>query len=118
MAIVQVFSPARKFHGKDIPAEPTDYAVEIVPGKSISIYKKGVLCTSFGVGDPAEYDSFNLSYTGPITKITDKCISITKYPDTPNACTKMLKLYEFCWRNHDFDAAVVAAKNAETSMHI
>ena len=70
------------------------------------------------MGDVAEYDSYNLSYTGRITGISHKCITITAYPGTLNEKRHMLKPYAFCWRNHDFDAAETAKRNAETSMYI
>jgi hypothetical protein len=69
----------------------------------------------FEVGDEAEYDSYNLRYTGTIVKITEKCVTIeTAAP----RFVKRLDLYTFAWRNYNFDAAKTAAKNAETLMHI
>lgn len=55
----------------------------------------------------------NLSYTGAIKAITDKAVTITKYGQNHR-----LNIYEFCWRNWDFNAAETAARNAETSMYI
>ena len=111
--LITVMTPARKRQGVSYPATATDYSVDIVPGQSIRIYRKGVLAAGFQIGSEAEYDSFNLSYTGAIKAITDKAVTITKY-----GRNHRLNIYEFCWRNWDFNAAEIAARNAETSMYI
>tara|TARA_Y100000310_G_C20633686_1_gene790032 strand:+ start:350 stop:784 length:435 start_codon:yes stop_codon:yes gene_type:complete len=78
----------------------------------------------FEVGDQAEYDSYNLHYIGTIVKITTKCVTIGFLDHTRGRYgsvftkTKRLDLYSFAWRNYDFDAAKIAAKNHETSMCI
>lgn len=61
----------------------------------IEIYR-----TIFRVGDKAEYDSYNLSYIGTITKITNKTVTIEAH-----GRTHRLNLYQFAWRNYDFDLA-------------
>lgn len=108
-----VMTPARKRQGVSYPATVTEYSVDIVAGQSIQVYRKGVLAAGFQIGSEAEYDSFNLSYTGTIKAITDKAVTITKYGQDHR-----LNIYEFCWRNWDFNAAETAARNAETSMYI
>lgn len=74
--------------------------------------------TTFDIGDEAEYDSYNLSYTGKIVKITEKTISIVKYPGTTMARKHMLSLHEFAWRNFEFNAEETARKNSEEMMYL
>jgi hypothetical protein len=62
------------------------------------------------VGDIAEYDSYNLSYTDKIKSITDKTISFQN--------GRRLILEEFCWRNWDFNLIDVQKRNNETMMVI
>ena len=123
-----VMSKARKFHGTFYPASPTEYQAyfgKFVKGgfDSITIHKaqkdgsikQGV---TLRVGDEAEYDSYNLSYTGTITKITEKCVTIVAYPGSRMARTHRLDLNAFCWRNWDFDAAATAKRNSEEMMYL
>jgi hypothetical protein len=117
-ALIQVLSKARR---NALPL-PTDYYVTFgkpVKGgfADITVFrdrKSGISAgTKLAVGELAEYDSYNLSYTGKITKITEKCVTIVSY-----GTTHRLDLSSFCWRNWDFNAAETAARNAETSMYI
>lgn len=71
---------------------------------------------TFKVGDWAEYDSYNFSYLGKITSISEKCVSIEM--DGYKGQKTRLKLGSFVWRNWDFDKQAVDAKNAEASYHI
>lgn len=92
------------------------FQVTIVPKKSIRICRRdrGTDVT-FTVGDTAEYDSYNLSYLGTITQITEKTVTIKpKYSER----TRRLKIDEFCWRNYDFNLEEVIKRNNETSMYI
>jgi len=87
---------------------------EIVPGVSIRLvgtYRAKEVDVTFKVGDMAEYGSYNLSYYGPIVGITAKTVTIQPLP-------KRLGLYEFLWRNWDFDLAIVKEQNADTMRHI
>ena len=103
----------------------TEYEVDVVRNERVTICctKKIIengqlvereITNTFEMGDEAEYDSFNLRYTGEILSITPKTVSIR------NAFGKVtrLALHQFCWRNWDFDAAQCAAENAETMMYI
>ena len=93
---------------------------EIVPGVSIRI--RGVYGNhvngpqafdrTFRIGDTVERDSYNLSYTGIITKIGPKTVTIQ---DDCLSKTSRLDLSTFVWRNWDFDAAKTAARNAAWS---
>ena len=109
----QVFTKARQRFGTIYPAQATDYAVEIVKNKSIVVYKNDVLANSFNLGDTAEYDSYNLRYTGNIVAISDKRIVIESYGRNYS-----LDINTFCWRNHDFNAVKVAEQNHRESMYI
>ncbi len=136
---IRVMTKASKRGGLVNPAAPTEYTVVIAPDrKRITIFKdsKEVLgtvevCRSFGVGEQVTYDSYNLIYTGTIESITNKGVAIwtgyynnggsrSSHPsgDSPKKEIKRLGLNEFCWRNYNFDAEKVAAKNADTMMYI
>jgi hypothetical protein len=123
-----VMSKGCKRHGVVYPASPTEYQAyfgKFVKGgyDSITMHKaqrdgsikQGV---TLRLGDEAEYDSYNLSYTGKITKITEKCVTIVAYPGSRNAKTHRLDLNAFCWRNWDFDAVDTARKNSDTMNYI
>ncbi len=92
------------------------YEITTDAGKRISIRTTAdgvdVAFVTFEIGDTAEYDSYNLSYTGAIKSITDKTVTIS------GMRTKRLRLADFAWRNYDFDAVKTAEKNAETMMYI
>ena len=111
-----VMTPGRRHMGVVYPPTATEYAVDARPGRSIQVYRNGTAYRKFEVGDLAEYDSYNLSYTGTITAITNKAVSILE--PYRGGRTHRLNIYEFCWRNWDFNAAVTAARNAETAMYI
>lgn len=108
-----------------IEVRPGEWA-EIAKGKSIRLFgarkgwednKKVVTLyeNKFEVGSEAEYDSFNLSYTGTIVSITDKTVTI----QTPHGEKKRrLKIYTFQWRNWNFDAEETSRKNSEAMMYI
>lgn len=106
-------TPGRKRMGQVYPPTPTEYAVDVDPGNSIQIYRNGKTCRSFELGDTAEFDSYNLSYTGTITAITNKTVSIEQY-----GTVHRLTIYDFCWRNWAFDAADTAARNHETMIYL
>ena len=122
-ALIQVMSKA----SKNTPARATDFYVDCKGVSksgygSIEIFKDsaaGITAgSSFTIGDTAEYDSYNLSYTGKIVKITDKAVTIVAYPGSTIEKTYRLDIASFCWRNFKFNAAETARANAETSMYI
>lgn len=101
--------------------------IGIIKGKSVRCYGKvrkyPVGATTpvwvdydrtFVIGDLVEYDSYNLSYTGPIVSITDKTIVVRK-GSHPGAKTARLSLHDFNWRNKDFDLAATRKRNSEWS---
>ena len=119
-----VYTKARKRFGVEYPATATEYAYFIKDGvltvvRDLSKYGKGISNpNTFRVGDTAEYDSYNLHYTGRITKITDKTVTIVAYPDTRMQKTHRLDMHEFCWRNWDFDAERIEKYNQNEMMYI
>lgn len=121
MTMKRVMTKARKHLGVEYPSTATEYMVELVPGKSIKIYRErnGIIeeGTSFVVGDEAEYDSYNLHYLGVIDSITEKCVTIVKVRGVSSKKHR-LDLNQFCWRNFKFNAAKIRAENNETMMHI
>ena len=68
---------------------------------------------TFRIGEYAEYDSYNLKYTGPILSIGKKTVTIQG-----TSGRTRLTLHEFSWRNEDFDAEKISAENATTMMYI
>lgn len=68
----------------------------------------------FRIGDTAVYGSYNLVYTGTITAIGPKTVTIT---DKFDGVTR-LSIYDFNWRNNDFDADRISKHNHETMMVI
>ena len=65
---------------------------------------------TFRVGETVEYDSYNLSYTGVITSIGKKTVTVD--PGRGGG-KRRLTLHTFNWRNWDFDAEETAVKNRE-----
>lgn len=98
------------------------YYLTIEPNKSIQIdctynnaHNPRPTSRTFKIGDQAEYDSYNLSYTGTIIGISEKTVSIKpEHRET----VKRLKLTDFCWRNWDFDEEKTAHRNSEEMMCI
>jgi hypothetical protein len=116
--LIKVMTKARTHRGMAYPAKPTEYEVECSK-MSVAVYKNGKFTRSFIVGETASYDSYNLVYTGTITKITEKCVTIVAYKGHKGMeKAHRLDMNTFCWRNHNFDAAEVAKQNQETSMYI
>jgi hypothetical protein len=93
----------------------TSYNISIVPGKSIMVQRKDELPKKFSIGDEAEYDSYNLKYTGNIVSITEKTVTIKPKYENKN---RRLKIDTFSWRNWNFDSEKVAAENSDTMNYI
>ncbi len=114
----------KKINVTDLGSSGEIMNAEIVPGVSIRIFgTKGNRVNgpvefdlTFLVGDIAEYDSYNLIYTGRITKIGPKTVTIQHYETGPRS--SRLRLSEFSWRNWDFNTDEIAAKNSDTMMRI
>ena len=96
------------------------FDVFITPKNCIEVHSRDgsgslVSVKVFRLGDEAEYDSFNLKYTGAITSITGKNVIIKP---RFGSSTKRLDFRAFAWRNYDFDSARVSRENFETSQYI
>jgi hypothetical protein len=104
------------------------YTLFVTPGSKVEIHtysRAGDLTDVkvFRIGDIAEYDSYNLTYTAPIKQITAKNVIFDmgeRWNGNWNGRkeTKRLTMDSFAWRNHDFDAERIAARNASVSMCI
>lgn len=106
-----------------------DYCFEslncsIEPRKAITIsgiYKNRIdgpiaFNKTFKVGDVAVYGSYNLIYTGIITAIGEKTVTIQHYKNSTDK--SRLNLYRFSWRNWDFDHDRIEAYNVESLGYI
>lgn len=119
----QVFQKARTHRGITSPSSATKYWFEIINNNTkITIQERDntgnvVRTNTFNIGDMAEYDSFNLSYFGPIDKITEKAVTIKERYGSDRKVHR-LDLYKFCWRNINFNVAKATADNHETMMYI
>jgi len=134
ITVWEIRSPDRKSFGRLYPGEvvPNHHA-EIVVGVSIRLFgmtrpnaryvrdangnrvldtEGTVYRRDFKIGDEAVYGSYNLVYTGLITAIGEKTVTITE--TGRGGQVHRLSLHEFDWRNCDFDAAETARRNADT----
>jgi len=93
-----------------------EYEVDVIKGKSIHVttslrqFREETkdYDVTFHIGDQAEYGSYNLSYYGKITSITEKTVTIKEDDGTGHR----LSLAEFAWRNYRFDLATVQRNNS------
>lgn len=113
-----IFQTVTTKASKRRPSVETKYSVEFERNKFIYINVDGVRTNMFMIGDTAEYNSWNLIYTGKITKITDKTVQITAYTGTQNERRHNLSLHEFCWRNEKFNLEKVMKHNQEEMYYI
>lgn len=101
------------------PITHEDWNADVVKGKSIRLFgvngtqSEKAFDLTFLIGDEAEYDSYNLVYTGKIVGITDKTVTIEKY-----GRRHRLSIYTFAWRNWDFNATEIFLRNQDTMMYI
>ncbi len=92
------------------------YHAEVVPGVSIRIHgtdghnaaHQFAFDRTFKVGDVVEYDSYNMSYTGPILAIGPSTVTVK----TMHRKNARMSLYDFCSRNCRLDLDKIAARNA------
>lgn len=110
-----------KFGETHHPEEKNIYHVAITPKKSIRLYGTQInhlpgpidFDKTFNIGDHAEYDSYNLSYTGKIISIGAKTVTIEDHGERHR-----LDLHTFAWRNWDFNIVRISEDNADTMMRI
>jgi hypothetical protein len=81
-----------------------------LPGRAATEVNTFVAERIFRLGDPAEYDAFNLVYYAPITSITTKTVVIVDLGGTE---MHRLSLAKFVEKNHDFDLARARKRNDE-----
>lgn len=111
----------RKFGKLLHPVEINIYHADIAPEKSIRLYGTQFdpnaspikFDRTFSIGDQAEYDSYNLDFTGEIVAIGAKTITIEDQGERHR-----LDLHTFAWRNWDFDAQRIFENNCDTIMRI
>ena len=65
---------------------------------------------TFRVGDRAVYGSYNLTYTGKIVAIGPKTVTIDAHGTGERQ--HRLSLYDFAWRNWDYNAEKIAHDNS------
>ena len=101
--------------------QKTGGVAHITPGESIRIvgerYKKPYDVT-FYIGGEAVVGSFNLIYTGTITRISEKTVTVVEYPGSSMEKSYRMSLAKFENRNYDYNGRQIAAHNFETSMYI
>jgi hypothetical protein len=104
--IKEIKSKDRKHHGKVYEGTILDgISADIEKNKYIRLHghrDNKYIDKTYNIGDLAEYDSYNFSYYGKITSISENTISIQPERDTAN---RRLNLYDFAWRNYDFTVA-------------
>lgn len=93
------------------------FQAEVIPGQSVRLFGTQHNRVSpldfditFKVGDVAVQDSFNLVYTGTITAIGPKTVTITTWDRVHK-----LDLYTFATRNWDYNAERIHKRNTEWS---
>lgn len=121
IAIRNIVEPARRFHGKDVPARI--YAgqnADIVPGVSIRLFGEDPNYTelkphdiTFKVGGTCVVGSYNFIYTGKILAITAKTVTVSD-----DGKARRMALHEFNRRNAHYDAQYIAERNDRTSQVI
>jgi len=82
-------------------------------GRNVPNPEPYIVTKTFRIGDRAEVGSYNLIYTGIVRKITAKTITIVEHEGTSNEKVYRMSIYNFAWRNWDFDAAEAAKRNAD-----
>jgi len=100
------------------------YNVDILPGRYIRLFGTFTNLTkgpkeydiSFELGDTAEYDSYNLIYTGEIVSIGPKTVTIKHYKNSESK--SRLSIIDFAWKNWDYSAERIAAHNQNESYYI
>lgn len=125
--ITEITSKSHKRHGHTYSGVVLQgHQAEIEPGVSIRLIGeehnlvKGSrpFDKTFKIGDWAEYDSYNLRYDGKITAITPKTVTINAYPDSNNERNHRMSIYEFSYRNWNFDKEETDRHNSEEMMYI
>jgi hypothetical protein len=69
---------------------------------------------TFRVGDTAVHGSYNLIYTGTIVAIGKATVTIEEEVGSSQRQRHRLNLFDFNFRNHDFNRAEIARHNDDT----
>ncbi len=118
--VLEIRDRDHKRFGRVIPGDVAKgQHAEIIVGRRIRLFgvERGsgrLYRRDFRIGDVAEVGSYNLTYTGTITAIGEKTITVVEDLGTPGAKTHRMSLHEFNWRNWNFDAEECARRNFET----
>jgi len=119
MSKIEIMTKARKRFGQEYPSQPTgtfaEFGKNFEGKKTIRLtgtYSGTTFDITFAEGDVAEYDSFNYSYLGKITKIGAKTVTIVPQHGSR---TYQLDLNTFMWRNHNFDLEKLTRERQEWS---
>jgi hypothetical protein len=89
------------------------YVRDPATGKHVPNAEAYTVVKTFKIGDWAEVHSYNLVYTGRVRKITDKTITCVEYEDSTQPRTYRMSLYDFAYKNWDFDVDAAAKRNAD-----
>lgn len=105
-----------RFGRKYIGRTSTGQHATIAVGESIRIFgiygRDTTYDRTFRLGDFAEYDSYNMAYTGKIVSIGEKTIGIED-----GGKVHLLLVFDFARRNQDLDLEAIAARNFDVMMH-
>jgi hypothetical protein len=123
MIIENIQPKQRTWRGQIMTPSTTDiYNAEINKNELIRLYgtyknamKPINFDITFKIGDSAIYDSYNFSYVGKIIAIGEKTVTIDENPGMNYSRNRRLDLYEFCWRNWDFNAERIRKEISEWS---
>jgi len=95
---------------------------DVTPGKCIRLHgldtnrwEPAPHDLTFKVGDRAIYGSYNLIYTGTITSITAKTVTVT---EDHGGRRHRMTITDFAYRNEHYDAESISAHNQDTMLHI
>lgn len=132
VTVWEIATKDRVCHGNTYPGSVVEgHHAEIVPGVRVRLFgllkagrklvmgpegryvpcEESVYRVDFKIGDEAVCAGGNLTYTGTITAITAKTITVVQYHGTSNAHTYRMSLADFDGKNWDFDAEAIAKRN-------
>jgi len=119
---------AKQVVRESVQSGNSKYEVEAVPGEYVIVRRWDVKNdglahfmgeSRFEVGDFAEYDSYNLSYYGPVKSISAKGVVVNEqYASNGKVRSHRLKWENFVWRNWCFNAEQAQASNSNVMQYI
>lgn len=82
-----------------------------------TMYSGLVVDKIFHLGDYAEYNSYNMRYYGKIVAISEKCVTIEeRYGYNGSPRRHRLSIYQFTYKNYNFEIETVKKENSEVMM--